>query len=96
VGKSKEQKVAEALAELAENHYFNPAVFGRLLADQPIYSIDRIMEMVVQIIHYQSQRYETELKNERTSEGLILANELKQVINLLKAQDELKTIKLPN
>lgn len=96
MGKSKEQKVAEALAELTENHYFNPAVFGRLLSDQPIYSIDRIMEMVVQIIHYQSLRYETELKNERTSEGLILANELKQVINLLKAQDELKTIKLPN
>ena len=96
MGKSKEQKVAEALSELAENHYFNPAVFGRLLSDQPIYSIDRIMEMVVQIIHYQSLRYETELKNERTSEGLILANELKQVINLLKAQDELKTIKLPN
>jgi len=89
VGKSKEQKVAEALVELTESHWFNPAVFGRMLSDQPIYTIDRVMEMVVQIINHQSNRYESELKNERTSEGLILANELSQVIKLLKAKQNI-------
>ena len=41
----KEHKVAEQLAEVADQAYFNPAIFGRYLADQPFQTIDRVMEM---------------------------------------------------
>ena len=77
---SKEEKVAEAIAELTENHWFNPAILGRILSDQPLYTIDQIMEMVKWIIHYQDQRYNTERLNGRTSKGLMLAHQLKSEI----------------
>jgi hypothetical protein len=73
---SKEQKVAEAIAELTESHWFNPAIMGRILSDQPIYTLDKIMDMVKWIIHYQNQRYKVEQVAGRTSEGLLLAHEL--------------------
>lgn len=77
---SKEEKVAEAIAELTENHWFNPAIMGRILANQPLYTIDRIMEMVKWIIHYQDQRYNNERLDDVTSRGLMLAHHLKAEI----------------
>jgi hypothetical protein len=48
-----ETKLANQIASATEDHWFNPAVIGRLLANQPIYTLDRIMEMVAQIIRSQ-------------------------------------------
>lgn len=95
MGKSNEQKVAEALVELTENHWFNPATLGRILSNQPIYTLDRVMEMISQIIHYQNQRFQEEYNNGRTSHGLLLANELNKTLKQLSHTNQYTNIKLP-
>jgi len=92
---SNEIKIANAIADLTENHWFNPAVLGRMLADQPIYTVDRVMEMVAQILHYQNQKYETENQNGRTSEGLFLAKELNNQLKIAKTKYKFNNLSLP-
>jgi hypothetical protein len=95
MAKSPADKVADQLTELTENHFFNPALFGRKLADQPIYTCDRIMEMVAQIISYQAKRYKTEATDGRTSEGLFLAKELDRMLKHLTDSYKWNNLKLP-
>jgi hypothetical protein len=92
---SNEDKVSKALAEITENHWFNPATMARQLSNEPIYTIDRLMELVAQIVHYQSQRYENEYQNGRTSEGLFLAKELNTQLKQLKKKYKFNNIHLP-
>jgi len=102
MSKTPEIKVAEQITNLTENHWFNPAVMGRYLADQPFYTTDRIMELVIQIIHWQGKRHIDELDGERglynsgeTSEGLFLANELSKHIDKLKQAYVWENIQMP-
>lgn len=95
MAKTPADKVADSLVELTENHFFNPALFGRVLADQPIYTSDRIMEMVAQIISYQAKRYKTEATNGKTSEGLFLAKELDRMLIHLTDSYKWNNLKLP-
>jgi hypothetical protein len=95
MAKTPADKVADQLVELTENHFFNPAIFGRVLADQPIYTTDRIMEMVAQIISYQAKRYKTEATNGKTSEGLFLAKELDRMLKHLTDSYKWNNLKLP-
>ena len=90
-----EVKLAEAIATATENHYFNSSIIAHTLADQPHYTIDRIMEMIVKTIKYQAQRHQNDWENGRTSEGLFLAYELDKHIDKLKKQYVLDNIKLP-
>ena len=85
-----EIKVAEQLVNLTESHWFNPATLARYMADQPIYTLDRIMELVAQIIHYQTNRYGLEQVNGRTSEGLLLAAKLDKVVKSIKHTEHIK------
>lgn len=91
----KEQKVAEQIVELTENQWFNSAVFGRILADQPLYTVDRIMEMVVQIVNAMARKYEIEKTNDQTSHGLILANEMKYAVRTIKEYQDTSNLTLP-
>jgi hypothetical protein len=91
-----EMKVAEQLANLTESHWFNPAVLGRVLSEQPYYTIDRIMELVAHIIRNQSIKHQQEAENGNTTEGLLLAQELNKHIKNIKKQYRFKNIKLPN
>jgi hypothetical protein len=100
--KTREIKVAEALVNLTEDHWFNPAILARYLTDQPFYTVDRIMELVAQIIRWEANRYTDELDTEDgiynsglTSEGLFLANELNQTLNRLIKTYKWENIKLP-
>ena len=100
--KTREIKVAEALVNLTEDHWFNPAILARYLTDQPFYTVDRIMELVAQIIRWQANRHTDELDTEdgiynsgMTSEGLFLANELNQTLNKLIKTYKWENIKLP-
>ena len=100
--KAKEIKVAEQLVNLTEDHWFNPAILARYLTDQPFYTVDRIMELVAQIIRWEANRYTDELDTEDgiynsglTSEGLFLANELNQTLNKLIKTYKWENIKLP-
>lgn len=91
-----ELKVAEQLANLTESHWFNPAVMARYLSNQPLYTIDRIMEMVIQIIKYQDNQYAVENQNGRTSEGLFLAHQLNKDLQVLAKKYEWKNIAIPS
>ena len=94
--KTKEEQVGELLANSLEDHFFNPAALGRYLADQPSYTLDRVMEVVAWVIEKQARRYDREVEtNGVLSEGLAIASKLDLVIDKIKEQNELKNVKLP-
>ncbi len=92
---SKEYKVGEAIANAVEDHWFNPATIGRYLAEQPYYTMDRVMEMVAWVIEKQARRHEVESMAGNSSEGLFLAYELDKYIDRIKKKYILENIKLP-
>ena len=95
--KTQEMKVAESLVNLMDDHWFNPTVFGRYMAEQPLYTIDRIMEMIVSIINEQSKVHSTNIARDNTSsEGLLLANELNECIKAYQEDNKLNNLKLPS
>jgi hypothetical protein len=100
--KTREVKVAEQLVNLTEDHWFNPAILARHLTDQPFYTVDRIMELVAQIIRWESNRHNDELTTDtgiynsgQTSEGLFLANELNETLTRLIKEYKWENLKLP-
>ena len=94
--KTKEQQIGELLANSVEDHFFNPAALGRYLAEQPIYTLDRIVEVVAWIVEKQAERYRREIANDGTvSEGLIISNMLDQMIDKIKVTNDLQSVKLP-
>lgn len=96
MSKSQEIKVAESLVNLMDDHWFNATIFGRYMAEQPIYTIDRIMEMVVSIISEQAKIYDVHLNRGTSSEGLMLANELNECIKAYQESNQLNNLKLPS
>ena len=90
---SKEIKVGELIANSVEDHYFNPATVGRYLAEQPYYTTDRVMELVLWVIEKQARRHDSE--NNQTSEGLWLAAELDKVVDKYKKKYKFENIHLP-
>ena len=95
MSKTQETKLAEQLANLADDHWFNPAIFGRYLAEQPLYTVDRIMEMVAYIISEQTKTYELQKVRGTSSEGLLLANELNECIKAYQEVNVISNLKLP-
>jgi len=94
--KTKEHQIGELLANSVEDHFFNPAALGRYLAEQPIYTIDRVMEVVAWIIEKQAERYRREVANDGTvCEGLIIADMLDKMIDKIKVSNDLKHVQLP-
>jgi hypothetical protein len=94
--KTKEQQIAELLCNYSEDHFFNPASLGGFLADQPTYTLDRIMEVVAWVIEKQARRYEREVENGgMVCEGLAIAYKLDQVIDKIKDKNTFNNVKLP-
>ena len=96
MSKTQETKLAEQLANLADDHWFNPAIFGRYLAEQPLHTIDRVMEMIVSVISEQAKMYNVYLNRNETTEGLSLANELNECIKAYQEDNNLVNLKLPS
>ena len=96
MSKTTEIKVAESLVNLMDDHWFNPTMFGRYLAEQPIYTIDRIMEMVASIISEQAKMYNLYSNQGTYTEGLMLANELNECIKAYQQDNNLVNLKLPS
>jgi len=92
---SKEIKVGELLANSVEDHWFNPATLGHYLSQQPNWTIDRVMEVVLWIIEKNARIYEGKAGTGEVSEGLILAYKLDQIVDRMKATNNFKHIKLP-
>jgi len=83
--KSKEMKLVDDLANASDDRWFNPVIMGIALSNQPLYTIDRIMELVANIVRHNSMRYKTEWEHGNTSEGLFLAKELNdKIVELIK------------
>jgi hypothetical protein len=95
MSKTQETKLAEQLANLADDHWFNPAIFGRYLAEQPLYTIDRIMEMVAHIVSEQAKTYQLQRVRGTSSEGLLLANELNECIKAYQEMNVINNLTLP-
>ena len=95
MAQSKEIKVGELLANSVEDYWFNPATLGHYLSQQPNWTIDRVMEVVCWIIEKNARIYEHKAGNQEVSEGLVLAYKLDQVVDKIKAANNLKHIKLP-
>lgn len=93
--KSKEMKLVDDLANLTDDRWFNPVIMGIALSNQPLYTVDRIMELVSHIIRHQSMRYKTEWEHGNTSEGLFLAKELNNKIVELIKQYSWEHLELP-
>lgn len=94
--KNKEQQIGELLANSVEDHFFNPASLGRYLAEQPTYTIDRVVEVVAWIIEKQARRYEREVETGgMVSEGLAIAYKLDEVIDKIKNKNTFEHVKLP-
>lgn len=77
-----EQKIVEHLAEVVDKHWFNPQLAAQLLIKYPIYTQDKIAELMGEIIKAQSNRYYQELEHEQTSAGLMLSAHLAEVIEM--------------
>jgi hypothetical protein len=95
MSKSPEIKVAEQLTNLMDDHWFNPTIFGRYLAEQPLYTIDRVMEMIASVISEQAKTYVLHLTKGETTEGLLLANELNECIKAYQEHTVISNLKLP-
>ena len=95
MSKSPEIKVAEQLTNLMDDHWFNPTIFGRYLAEQPLYTIDRVMEMVASVISEQAKTYVLHKSRGETTEGLLLANELNECIKAYQEDNVISNLKLP-
>ena len=96
MGKTPEIKVAESLVNLMDDHWFNATIFGHYLSQQPLYTLDRIMEMVVSVISEQAKIYDVQLNRGTSSEGLMLANELNECIKAYQESNQLVNLKLPS
>ena len=95
MSKTTEIKIAEQLTNLMDDHWFNPTIFGRYLAEQPLYTIDRVMEMVVSIISEQAKTYALHKVRGESTEGLLLANELNECIKAYQEHTVISNLKLP-
>ena len=95
MSKTPEIKIAEQLTNLMDDHWFNPTIFGRYLAEQPLYTIDRVMEMVVSIISEQAKTYALHKIRGESTEGLLLANELNECIKAYQEHTVISNLKLP-
>ena len=95
MSKSNEIKLAEQLINLTEDHWFNPAIMARYMANQPYYTLDRLMELVAQVIKEVSLRHGNNDYDGVESEGTYLANELNEAILQIQEYKEFEFLKLP-
>jgi len=81
MAKSKETKIAEQLADTLNDGTVTPSVIANyLITHNSIYTVDRLMELVKWIIKYNALRLRTEWDKGRTSEGLIMADALNDML----------------
>lgn len=77
----RETKLADTIASCVEDHFFNPAAVARHLSNQPIYTVDKIMELISYIVKSMDERRIVESEQGSTSTGLILAYNLNKMLN---------------
>lgn len=82
MAKSDEEKLVEQITKALDSYWFNPTLAGHLISNYPIYTQDKLMELMSEIIKHQALRYQKELEHHQTSAGLMLAGHLAEVIDM--------------
>ena len=79
-----EEKLAEQIALVVENVWFNPHITASLLANNySLYTQDKLIELISAIIKQQSIRFKSEwVEHNTTSEGLMLSSHLAEVLEI--------------
>jgi hypothetical protein len=81
MAKANEFKAAEKLTDYLNNANFSPAVMANVLTtEHTLYTQDRLMELVRYIIQYNSLRLKSEWDKGYTSEGLLMADALNDIL----------------
>mgnify|MGYP003347911606 FL=1 len=80
--KTDEQKIVEQLTQALDNHWFNPTLAAQMLIKHPIYTQERLMELMKEIIKLQAHRFDVEWEHGQTSAGLMIASHLAEVIEM--------------
>ena len=81
MAKANEFKAAEKLTEYLNNANFSPAVMANVLTtEHTLYTQDRLMELVRYIVHYNYLRFNQDWDTGYTSEGLLLADALNDML----------------
>lgn len=79
--KTDEDKIAEQLQAVLDNHWFNPMICASVIVNRfPLYTQDRLMELIKEVIRQQAQNFEGAWEEGYTSEALILSSHLSEVI----------------
>ena len=75
-----EEKLIEHIAEALDNNWFNPVIAANLLVNHyPLYTQDRVIDLIGEIVRQQAERFKQEWEHGQTSEGLMLADHLNDV-----------------
>jgi hypothetical protein len=81
MAKANEFKAAEKLTDYLNNANFSPAVMANVLTtEHTLYTQDRLMELVRYIIQYNALRFKQDWDTGYTSEGLLLADALNDML----------------
>ena len=83
MAKANEFKAAEKLTDYLNNANFSPAVMANVLTtEHTLYTQDRLMELVRYIVHYNSLRFKQDWDTGYTSEGLVMADYLNDMLEV--------------
>jgi len=97
MAKSNETKIADKLTDALNDGTFSPAVMADYLTtNNTLYTIDRIMELVKYLIQYNSVRMRVEWDKGQTSEGLMMADALNDMLTAKYGAAELNVSYLDN
>lgn len=80
--KANEEKLVEQITNALDNHWFNPNLAAQMLIKHPIYTQERLMDLMKEVIKLQASRYQVEWEHDQTSAGLMLASHLAEVIEM--------------
>lgn len=77
-----ETKLVKAVVEALDNHWFNPALFADIITtDYTVYTQNKLIELVKWIIRYEQRRFEYEWDTGMSSNELLQADALADVLN---------------
>lgn len=83
-----ETKVADKLIEAMDSNWFNPSILARALVNNSgYYTQSKIMELVVEIIKQTAGQFENAWEEGVTSEGLMMAQRLNDMIEAFEPID---------
>lgn len=95
MAKSNETKIADKLTDALNDGTFSPAVMANyIVTHNSTYTIDRIMELVKYIIQYNSIKMRSEWDKGYTSEGLMMADSLNDILEAKYGAVEIDTTSL--